>query len=285
MTVQRRGNPRGVKQRLTAPGFTLVEMMITIGIIVLLAALTISATVVLAERGEVRQTESNIQLLDQAVKAWEDQVGRKLSWGEFDQPYPDATWEMDKNTPQVFSTTEVLRTIRRNPQVREIMAQIPERFIYEIDSTIPADERPAWTYALADDQAADADPRTSQIDAQYSDGTWDGELAILDAWGTPIRAIHPGRRADFGTYGSAPENPGGVHDDQFPDADGTVRTWAERRFGVAKSREICFVSAGPDGRFGMPYPPNGTANAEELEALAEDNIYLYALDDPNSPES
>ena len=288
-------DPR-VRPRGAARGFTLVEMMVTIGIIVLLAALTISATVVFAVRGEVKQTDTSIQLLGQAVKVWEDQTGRQLSWGDSsqtDKPYANAheNWQVDLRTPQTFSTTEILRSIRRNPQSRDVLAQIPPRFLIEIDSEVEPDERPQWSFAQADDQTTlNADPNHGQVATQFTSGRWDGELAVLDAWGTPIRAIHPGRVADAPAYlenldNPEPESPGAVRDDANPDPDGTVRTWLERRFGVAKSREVCFVSAGPDRRFGMPYPPENAAEevAEEMKEYAADNIYLYALEDPENP--
>ncbi len=62
-----------------------------------------------------------------------------------------------------------------------------------------------------------------------------------------------------------------------PDPDGTIRTPNEQRYGVARNRRICFVSAGPDQGFGNltampPYP----ADPDPVR----DNIYSYPINAP-----
>ncbi|MHC5015700.1 MAG: type II secretion system protein [Planctomycetota bacterium] len=58
-------------------GFTLVEMVIVIGVIILLAALTLSVSVAVVEGSEVRQTENTIRLLTAAIQEWEAQADRQ----------------------------------------------------------------------------------------------------------------------------------------------------------------------------------------------------------------
>ena len=73
------------RARGTAGGFTLVEMVIVIGVIILLAALTLSVSVAVVEGSEVRQTENTIRLLTAALQEWEAQADRKVSYGVLDE--------------------------------------------------------------------------------------------------------------------------------------------------------------------------------------------------------
>ena len=52
-------------------GFTLVEMVVTIGIIVVLAALTLTGIAVMSEQSEVKTTRNTMKLLDIALQEWE----------------------------------------------------------------------------------------------------------------------------------------------------------------------------------------------------------------------
>ena len=61
-----------------------------------------------------------------------------------------------------------------------------------------------------------------------------------------------------------------------PDADGTIRTYNEGFYGVAKNRQVCFISAGPDGVFGRLYAPEGSPDFEQTK----DNVYSYPAAPP-----
>ena len=90
-------------------------------------------------------------------------------------------------------------------------------------------------------------------------------VAVLDAWGTPIRAVHPGSLFIRG-----------VDDEEYLDADGTVNLgnefsecMVEAIYGVAQNRRIYFVSAGPDGLFATgDYDNDGDDDVD-------DNLYSY----------
>ena len=69
-----------------ARGFTLVEMTIVIGIVILLAGLTLAVTVSVVQGSEVRQTELTIRLLDSAIQEWEAQADRQVTYGIDGQP-------------------------------------------------------------------------------------------------------------------------------------------------------------------------------------------------------
>ena len=244
--------PHGVDDRqaprcATRPGFTLVELVVVIGIILLLVGLTLSAGVAVRRQAEVRDTENSLRLLDAAMKEWEQSADRQLSWGEDNNP-PGSVYDVQGKpvgliTPEILVITEVLQTVTRPRHVKEIIAQIDGDFIY----TYRSGEFPSWIQPGEEQDVTDR---------------FIGGIAVLDAWGHPIYATHPGRVNDP-PYGA-------------PDADGTIRTYNEGFYGVARNRQVCFISAGPDGEFGML---NASEGSDELEQT-RDNLYSYPVTPP-----
>lgn len=240
--------------RRAAPAFTMIEMMITIGVIVLLSGLTLSILSSVTESADRRQTQDVLTLLDTSMAEWEIRSDRKLTWGQ--DGVPEGTkfdiqgkvgWAF--LTEEVLVITEVLDRIRRTGPVRDLLATIPPQFIHRYE----AGDYPWWI---------DLPNEKSQMDTRF-----DGSITILDAWGTPVYATHPGTDFD-------PD----VHSPIYgPDEDGTVRTYNEIIYGVAESRRVCFVSAGPDRDFGLMLAPVGTPE----RAATEDNIYSYPVKAPN----
>ena len=258
-------------------GFTLVEMLVAIGIIVVLAALTITASVALVEKSERGETETVLKQLELALAQWETRADRKLSWGVDQDPF-DAyePFDVSDGAPHVFTATQVLRRIRRMAEVRDILADIKSDFVYRYHKKKDGDwDIPPWLPAQVD--MDDPDPLIQGSGGSFNPVvslTTDqherllDELAILDAWGTPIRAVHPGRVANFVTYGD---------DEDGADPDGTVRLDAafqgrnEAIYGVAKNRTVLFVSAGPDGKFG---DVSKAVDSDWYKQTA-DNVYSY----------
>ncbi|MCH8166144.1 MAG: prepilin-type N-terminal cleavage/methylation domain-containing protein [Planctomycetes bacterium] len=210
----------------TRGGFTLVEVVVVIGIILFLVGLTLSVSVSVIERSEIQQTETVLQILDTAVQEWELLAERKLSWWEWgDSPSGGDQWsqaDIHADTEEVFIITEVLETIARSSQVKQIIAQVGPELFYTYQLSI----YPEWIDAPQEEQQQDA--------------LFVGGQTILDAWGTPIYATHPGRLFNSGT------DPGD------PDPDGTIQTYNEYSYGAAPNRQLVFVSAGPDQLFGLP---------------------------------
>ena len=129
-------------RRAARRSFTLVEMVVTIGIIVVLAALTVSATVALVNKSEVRQTENVLRLLDTAVQEWEAEADRKLTWG-VEVPPPGRTFDMYDEVPHVFTISEVVYRIEKSEAVSAILARIGPEFIYEYKNQFETDP-PPW---------------------------------------------------------------------------------------------------------------------------------------------
>lgn len=218
-------------------GFTLVELVVVIGVILLLAGLTLSVGVVVVEQSERRQTEAVVHLLGAAVSEWERLADRKVTWGN------GAAYEVhpEPETEFVFTISEILGVISRPPEVQKILAQIDPDFLYRYETTPP--------------------PWIDTPDEQAQLSRFFGSLTVLDAWGTPIYATHPGSPAPPGT--------------EYVDSDGTIRTLNEYYYGIAPNRQIVFISAGPDGLFGLP-EEFGTLGEGAAEAQAKarlDNTY------------
>jgi len=269
LSLPGRGSPAARPRR----AFTLMELIIVIGIILLLTALTVTVGVGVVAKSEVRATESTLKLLDLAVQEWETESGRKITWGREDEP-PNATFDINPTTPQYVSDYDertmlniVLDKVQRNPTASDILRQIDGAYLKRVDATIDSE------------------------DVQV--------LEVLDAWEQPVYVIHPGRVVDTRTFN--PSNTSLPNVDLFAsqvvdtDEDGTIRVGAdpaigmhpliadageafawENILGVCKNRRICFVSRGPDGDFG---DLSADPDTNEYKATL-DNVYSYPVEQP-----
>ncbi|MEE8156127.1 MAG: prepilin-type N-terminal cleavage/methylation domain-containing protein [Phycisphaerales bacterium] len=248
---------RASRRRSSRSGFTLIELVVVIGIMLLLLGLTLSVGVAVRTRSETRETENTLRLLDAATQEWERSSDRQLSWGEDDTPGGSVYDVQGRRigallTPEILVITEVLQTVTRPRHVKEIIAQVDADFIY----TYRSGEFPSWIQPGEEQDVIDR---------------FIGGIAVLDAWGHPIYATHPGRVSDPGVFTEDGNPIYGV-----PDADGTIRTYNEGFYGVAKNRQVCFISAGPDGEFGMLDASEGSTDFEQTK----DNLYSYPVTPP-----
>ena len=232
-------------------GFTLVEVVIVIGLIVLLAGLVLSVSVSVVRGSEVRQTEQVLALLDSAIKEWELLAERTVSWDN--DALPAVVFDMNDATPEVFLITELLNTAARPAQIRQIIAQINPAFVH----TYHKGDYPPWI-SSTEQGAVDSVWAVDNTSDAYSAG-----LAILDAWDHPILAVNPGRVAN--------PNPPFNDDLTRADPDGTVKTPHEIVCGFATNRRMLFVSAGPDGKIGNISSPRDSAEFEQTK----DNVISY----------
>jgi len=255
-----------IRRRRTHRAFTLIELLITIGVIIILTAMTVSATVALVRRAEIDRTRTVLRLLDMALAEWQAQAGRTPSWGANPLPPNPPIFDIGDGTPHVFTVSEVLRRIGTNDAVKTILTRIDPDLTYVYQQSKPI---PQWLPTVPDPD--DPDPFLDMANPRYlvESGLADGSVAVLDAWGVPIRAVHPGRLHEEGDAGQ-------------PDVDGTIFLcdtncdgWNEQIYGRVESRRLYFVSAGPDGKFGNL----GSAD-ERMRGQAEDNLYSYRVGEP-----
>ncbi len=229
-----------------ARGFSLVELTVVIGIVVLLAGLTLSAGTAVVRNAEHRTTATVLTQLEVAVREWELQADRKLSWWQYNDDFDRYNAiDVHSDTSDVLILTEILNVVTRNAAGRDLIAHIDPELIYRYE-----DDTAPWLSTPME---------RSDVNDRFL-----GSITVLDAWGTPIYATHPGR-----PWTTADGQPGySLQRDQ----DGTIRTFNEERYGIAPNRSIVFVSAGPDQRFGLPaeFPPLAL---EAMQDARLDNIY------------
>lgn len=215
----------------TRRAFSLIEMMVVIGIIVLLAALTIGVVSVLSRGSETRATENSLELLTMAYEEWKSAAERDLSYGVNGQPQAGVVYDVPQDTVPGNAndhepTDLLLAAISKSAAAKDILANI------------------------STDQLKQHSPT-------------DTEITLLDAWGTEVITVFPGRIWVVG-------------DTYAKDADGTIRTEFENVYGVCVNRRVRFVSAGPDGRFGNRSAVQTTPMYDE----SIDNIHSYPLEAP-----
>lgn len=234
---------RALRRAASAPrarrAITLVELLVVTGILVLLAGLAAAGLSAGARLAERTRTRTAMDLVHAAIVAHEAEAG-PITWG------PDG--DIHPETPYVYVVTEVYREVARSSAGREILARLDSKVVRTYDASAPL---PPWIRFYEEEILV---------------GFYDGEHTVLDAWGTPLYATHPGPIA------------GPDADPADVDPDGTLRTANERDFGSADSRRICLVSAGRDRRFGVrtEFPGlDGDALRRAIERAREDNLYTY----------
>lgn len=263
-------------------GFTMIELLVVISIILVLLTLTITVGTGMTQRSEIRETENVLRLLEVALQEWKVAADREVTWG-VDGQLPDGTinartrYDMGMTTPDILTLTELFKTARKPDTVRERLNQLDAKFVEQIDTSgmpplwMTRPDDPASSYA---NTVAVSDWFNAAADSKQN---IDGELAILDAWGTPIRVVHPGREWIAAGPGVLMPDPVTLRDE-----DGTLRTEYELRYGVCTGRNVAFVSAGPDKKFGDLHLSvagvGGLSAAAKAEAdQAADNIYSYDI--------
>jgi prepilin-type N-terminal cleavage/methylation domain-containing protein len=273
-----------------ARAFTLLEIMIVMGVLLILMSLVLGVGSALLKRAERSQVEAAMATMESAFNEWEAQAGRPITYnGAFNSlTSPTAEIYPSGGSIQAFDVREppaspppaapynagnrLIYTRARGAGVYCINLLLQVQAIRPILAGIPATllrpELDASNYPAANttDGGALYVPSSKKILSTVSKDSSRSEL--VDTWGNRIAFVFPGRAFRFGV------------DQGLPDSDGTVRTPAENLLGVCTNRRICLVSSGPDGLFGVPgeqQPDTPEARA----AAAADNVYLYELDPPN----
>jgi type II secretory pathway pseudopilin PulG len=254
--------------------FSLLEIVVVLGVILLLAALVLAVSGSVLAASERRETENVIRLLEQATTEWEQALGRPINYGPKAEPGlttgTPARDVYEESFPGSWMSCVLMQRFGENERTRDIVSKIPETYSRRWRTGDPALPGAWASTAIATNPNRMPNPT----------GTVRVPL-VLDAWGFRIGVCFPGRPWRNGT-GLSTTNPNdfpsglylrGVNSPASgaPDADGTEQTPDERIFGSCRDRRIRFISAGPDGSFGEVFQPEGSA----LKKQTQDNIVSY----------
>jgi type II secretory pathway pseudopilin PulG len=239
--------------------FTVLELVIVIGVILVLMSLALTVTSVVLAANDRRSVQSTFVLLDQALTSWESQAGREMTAGRRANPPgtptvpdftlgtngPTAGFEIyEENFTSTYSICIVLERLATTPDSAEIISRLPStaiRFV-PLNGTNAVEPLPTnWTGTTPQQDPNQMPPYASVRE-------------IFDPWNRRIGVIFPGRAATKAEIAAAVTNPKLIDVE-----DGSVRTTDEHYLGICRNRKMCFVSAGPDGDFGT----------------SADNIYSY----------
>ena len=239
--------------------FTVLELVIVIGVILVLMSLALTVTSVVLAANDRRSVQSTFVLLDQAITSWESQAGREMTAGRRANPLgtptvpdftlgtngPTAGFDVyEENFNTTYAICVVLERLATSPDSAEIIARLPStaiRFV-PLNGTNAVEPLPTnWTQTTPQQDPNQMPPYASVRE-------------IFDPWNRRIGVIFPGRAATKAEVAAAVASPATIDVE-----DGSVRTMDEHYLGICRNRKMCFVSAGPDGDMGT----------------TSDNIYSY----------
>ena len=259
-----------------ARGFTLLEMLVVIGIIALLASLVLAVSGSVIRASEERSTRNSLELLNAATEEYERTMDRRLTYqsAEFSIPgnqtqadtTPSTTVRYDVNTqPGTIAGYPAWTTLAR-PYSSLAAPGLPHY------STRPFHRTAQLIWLLTQS------PASAAIMQKIPDSVFRGVQPlngaiptavrhVVDAWDTPIIAIFPGREANSNNINDSGPN-------VKVDADGTIQSdseWATAANGgmqlSCKNRKILWVSAGNDSRF--------ITQSGATFSASTDNLYSY----------
>lgn len=244
-------------------GFTLVELLVVIGIIAILASMVLAVSGGVLATSERKQVEDTFTLLNKAIQEMELTRGQELVFSR-KKNASDASeltfYDVEENpsATTAYIMPKLLALLKSNDRSREFINKINPDFLKQSG---------VGTTAILD---------------------------LVDAWGNRIAVVPCGRpateremRSAYRTVGSVKGNPItadplGIGIDSI---DRTVRTEDETYLGVCSGRRWTFVSRGPDGSLGVP-AWNTTATAKQRDGNSDgiddwgDNIFSQTLTEP-----
>jgi prepilin-type N-terminal cleavage/methylation domain-containing protein len=239
------------------PAFTMIELMVVIGIIAILIALLVIVGGRVAGTGKQSATLSTIKALDATMGAVLQERGRlpravvrdprSDAANEGYWPIADGSWEVGGES--INSAGWFLQLASEIPGASDLTGLDPELLrLYSPTaassiSTTPADNHPLLT-------------------------------TPMDGWGNPIRFVHP----DF-DGNRLPADPWTLGTDYAYVVDEVIRIGAVNSAaelddlnadgGFAPGNQPYFYSAGPDGKVGVQVNTAG----DIVEDFNEDNVY------------
>ena len=278
--MNRRPRHIRVANRRSLRGFTLVELVVVVGIIIALLSLVLAVSTLLIQQNEARQLEAAFANLSSAVQEYEQAVGRPIAYQARRETPLQGGYDIPNN-PQygAYGNIETMYTsgggnLHYNTGISTgCSGTDPEGWEKHIVALMGLLQRTQ----SAEDIVARIDPALilpvtlSNGQPIAANSTLPPLTKMVDPWGTPIAVVFPGR-----TWRES-DNDGSAANGEFgpPDPDGTIRTVMEGMVGVCRNGKVMFVSAGPDGLLGSRYCLDG-----ERKEAALDNILSYVPENP-----
>lgn len=232
-------------------GFSLLELVVVLGIILVLVGLVMAVSGSLTANAERRAVEQSFAILDSAIHAWQQEMGREMTFRRtvavtgFTTDPTALDHDGNPNTPQITLAYDVV-------EVAAAQADTQSRTF--LDALMLSEEARNVLAAL---------PEKTLRNAGFNTTTQQPIQELIDPWGKPIRVVFPSRKWGEGTG----------PDTGTVDADGTVRSLQENLLGQCLDRRIRFVSAGPDGAWGDVSTADHQAT---MYKISEDNIESYS---------
>ena len=267
------GAPLKFKGKGRKKGFSLLEMLVVIGIIVLLASLVLAVSSSVVRASEERATRNTLEVLNAAVEEYERTLDRRVSYrsgaavnGTGADLAASATARYDIDGGTAITPPSGTVTVWPTSTPWAATGGLP------FYSTLSLKRTTNLIWAISQSPTAGAmlqklpDSVFRQIRLNTTSTLMTPLRQAVDSWDTPIVAVFPGRDANANGYvDSIPAN---------IDKDGTIKCdseWALPTSGglqvSCKNRRILFISAGNDARF-----TNLTAG---VYAPSTDNLYSY----------
>ena len=153
-------------------GFTLIEMVVVIGIIALLAALTMGISNSVIRNSQVRQTHDAMKLLALAVDEWELERGRPITFEGF-VPIDGGRYDIYTNGEEIDEPSDSSSV--NNDEMQEAMETRIESLVELLLQSEPASNI------------------LSKISTDLFIEDIHGKL-VVDPWGNPIGVVFPGRK-------------------------------------------------------------------------------------------
>ena len=250
-------------------GFTLLELVVVIGIILVLMSLVLAVSTVIIQQAETRQLETVFANLESSVTEYEQAIGRKITYEDRSDETSGGgaarAWDVPFDVPLLYNAVEMPYNMSINSGIGGYTCNCAstndqsgwERYIVRLLQLLERTDG-------AEEILARIDPNLLvQIRRSNGQPLPDGFAmsSIVDPWGTPLAVVFPGRMWREG-------------DTQIRDSDGTIRTYIEDKMGICKDAIPLFVSAGPDGDIGCVKCVDGGNTSPRYQASI-DNVYSY----------
>jgi prepilin-type N-terminal cleavage/methylation domain-containing protein len=198
-------NPH-VQNRRSNPGFTLIELLVVIAIIGVLIGLTLAVGAGVIASGKARQTADILKVLDQAASEVKAATEAPLPW------YVAVPSQVGNNPPNLIPLIDGVNradTFQNGVQTKQEIPTVAW-FIKHVSEYSPVPSAKAMIDSIDEKFKRNRLATGGLVLQDLATNPPGLRTDILDAWGNPIRMVHP--KFD----GTIPTPPGPVGNDGGP---------------------------------------------------------------------